>query len=268
MTKGAVMLAMSNPDIDYVSMAAWNAKRVKRFLGLPTTLITDQPILSDDFDQVITITADSMSNRRYLGDFGGTVPWNNSNRCDVCDLTPYDRTLLLDTDYVVNSDQLKCMIQHTSDFLTHRLAMDVATGQILDRLNVFGNPAMPMWWATVVIFTRTDRVRQIFDCWRMVQNHWQHYLDLYHIDHRTFRNDFAMSIAMNIVSGHTLRATDIPWAMPTVLPDVTLESTEHDHVFSIKYLDSRGTPRRQILQQQDFHAMGKRDLGDIIARST
>ena len=40
MNRGVLIYAFNNGEIDYEAMARWNAKRIKRFLGLETTIIS------------------------------------------------------------------------------------------------------------------------------------------------------------------------------------------------------------------------------------
>lgn len=264
MTPGAVIFAMGD-SLDYVAMASWNARRIQRLLGLPTTLITDQAVQDPVFDRIITVQSPE-GQQRYFPDVNATVPWYNHNRCDALDLTPYDRTLLVDADYVVNTTDLAPAINSATDMLCFRRACDIATGEDLDDLNYFGSSKMPMWWATVVIFNRSPFSRYVFDGWRMVRDHWHHYRDIYHIHDGLFRNDYALSIALGIASGHTLKVDEIPWRLPTLMPNSQLDllpSTWAD--FQIKYQDRHGRPRRQWITARDFHAMGKTHLQELIA---
>ena len=124
---------------------------------------------------------------------------------------------------------------------------------------------MPMWWATVLMFRKGDTAQYIFDCMDMIRNNWKHYKDLYHITGSHYRNDYALSIALGIVSGHTLKVDNIPWMLASVLPEH--EITQIDDHFEIKYQD-QGRPKRMTWHGTDFHAMGKKHLGDIIASAS
>jgi hypothetical protein len=177
--------------------------------------------------------------------------------------------LLIDADYVVNTNDLAPAISSVTDMLCFRRACDIATGKDLEDLNYFGSFNMPMWWATVVIFNRSNLSRYVFDCWRMVRDNWQHYRNIYHIRESLFRNDYALSIALGIVSGHTLRVDEIPWRLPTLVPSSQLELMPSSWAdFQIKYQDTQGKIRTQWITARDFHAMGKKHLGALIANST
>ena len=77
-----------------------------------------------------------------------------------------------------------------------------------DELNNFGNFNMPMWWATVMMFRRDPEVEMLFNAMNMIKQNWQHYRNLYKISKSTYRNDFALSIALGIIHGHTLDLDD------------------------------------------------------------
>lgn len=266
MTQGAVIFAMGD-DISYVDMAVWNAHRIQSHLQIPVSLITDQTVDHDIFDNIIRVPSQSTIGRRYFTDYKQYVRWQNHNRCDALDLSPYQRTLLLDADYVVCSDRLRQILDHTADIMCFRTAYDVATGQDLVDLNCFGTHRMPMWWATVVVFSKTTVPRFVFDAWRMVRDNWQHYLDIYQIRDPLFRNDYAMTIALGIVSGHTLRIDSIPWRLPTVLPDTEFVlNTAPWSEFQIFYRDDHHRRRTQnVFSQTDCHVMAKSQLEKIVS---
>ena len=266
MTTGALIFAFDNDKIDYVEMAAWSADNIRRHLDIPVAVITDctdQQRLGA-FDHVITATADTGGNR-YFEDYKQTVIWHNASRTQAYDLSPWDQTLLLDADYVVASDSLKEFFSVNQDFLCYKDAFSVNqhTGQWLDDLNSFGQYRFPMWWATVILFRKSQQAKTIFDCMGMVRKHWNHYLDLYQIRSRIYRNDFALSIALGIESAHTLTTTDLPGGLCSVLPEQHLFKVNQDH-YQVQYQDTQGRWKRVDLVQKDFHAMGKLHLGEIV----
>ena len=254
MTTGALIFAFNNDQTDYVSMAAWSAKNIERQLGIPTRIITDQ-----DVNVVGT-------NSRYFSDYDTTVVWHNETRTDAYALTPWDQTLVLDADYVVASDQLKVLLDLDQDFLAHRWAMDVTGVNDFSGLNYFGNNCMPMWWATVMLFRRSRQAQLIFETMAMIRQNWNHYRNLYKNSTPAYRNDHALTIALGVVNGHTLDHAGIPWNLATVSPEHKLSQLDQDQ-YRVDFLTVDQTPRYAILRNQDFHAMGKSYLGDIVANS-
>lgn len=266
MTTGALIFAFNNEKTDYLAMARWSAQRIRRHLDIPVAVVTDVDTgdpRTGGFDQVIAADA-ATGGTRWFEDYASTVSWHNAGRVDAYNLTPWDRTLVLDADYVVCSSELRKLLTADTDFLCHRHAWDTKNGQLLDSLNTFGRYNMPMWWATVMCFRRSNTAQYIFDSMQMVRDNWQHYRDLYHIDRATYRNDFALSIALGIVSGHTGQVDNIPWGLASVLPDTKLTQLDKDY-FAIEYTDQSGVLRTVGISGTDFHAMNKAHLENIIA---
>lgn len=269
MTRGALLFAYNNDYTDYLALAAWSAGNIRRHLAIPVaviTNITDSP-LSNRFDQVIHADPAPASSR-WFGDYETHVTWHNVNRWQAYDLTPWDHTLLLDTDYVVASDRLATVFKSQPDLLCFRHSNLLSDpDQLL--LPTFGRHAMPMYWATVIWFRRSPAAAYVFDAMHMIQQHWSHYRELYGINEDTFRNDYALSIALGIVNGHSGAVDTMPWSMPSALPEQTLEMRRLDdqHLWFLSWQNDQAITRSMSFSGIDFHAMGKRDLGAAVATS-
>jgi hypothetical protein len=263
MTQGVLIFAFNNEETDYLAMAEWSAHNVRRHLNLPTSVVTNTEYTGSAFDHVIHADAKS-GGTRYFEDYNSTVTWHNAGRVDAYRLTPYDQTIVLDADYVVASNNLKRLLNASQDFLCHRIAFDLAGQTDMRGLNTFGQYDMPMWWATVMMFRKSNTAQYIFDSMQMVRDNWQHYRDLYNIDRATYRNDFALSIALGIVSGHTMKVDEIPWALPSVMPNTKLSRNLDLDSYMIEYTDSEQKLKHMGFEGLDFHAMGKKHLGDIV----
>jgi len=265
MTTGALIFAFNNESTDYVAMAEWSARNIRRHLNIPTAIVTDanpkDPRLAG-FDQVIPATA-SAGGTRWFEDYQATVTWHNAGRTDAYTLSPWDQTLVLDADYVVASDQLKAVLNSDQEFLAHAAAYDITGTNNFAGLNRYGEYHMPMSWATVMMFRRSTHAELIFDCMQMIRDNWRHYKDLYQIASATYRNDHALSIALNIVNGQTLQHTSIPWSLASVTPEHVLTRTAKD-CYRIDYVDQDKRPRWTTIKNQDFHAMGKSHLEKLI----
>jgi hypothetical protein len=248
MTTGALIFARNNEQIDYEAMARWSACNIKRHLGIPTHIVTD--------------TSAPSTNSRHFTDVGA-VTWHNLNRMDAYQLSPWDRTLVLDADYVVASNQLQAVLEVDQDFLAHRWAYDVTGCNDFEGLNYFGNNRMPMWWATVMVFRRSKHAELIFDSMQMIRDNWIHYRNLYKNTNATYRNDHALSIALGIVNGHTLTHPDIPWGLASLTPGHKLAQLDQD-CYRVDFINTENQAR-WIELRQDFHAMGKQQLGAIVA---
>jgi hypothetical protein len=263
--KGALIFAYNNGTVDYLAMARWSARNINRHLGIPTAIVTNEQFDAESYEQCILIEPPKTDQKRYFRDHKEAAVWYNTNRVSAYDLSPWEHTVLLDSDYVVASDQLKFLFEIDQDFLAHRHAGDVSGNRAFKGNDSFGTYKMPMWWATVVFFRRSKTAELIFGCMEMIRNNWSHYLQLYQIDEQTYRNDYSLSIAMNIVNGHTLSDPSIPWELVTVTPETKLTQVDQD-TYKIQYENSEKKLKWMMLRQ-DFHAMCKRDLGEIVGSS-
>ena len=135
-----------------------------------------------------------------------------------------------------------------------------------DDLNYFGQHRMPMSWATVMLFRRSSTADLIFKSMRMVRDHWPHYVNLYANTRSAYRNDHALTIAQSLVNGHVLTYPVIPWDLASITPEHTVIEVGQDN-YRVEFVTAQQQPRWITLQGQDFHAMGKRHLGDIVANS-
>ena len=263
MTTGALIFAFNNEKTDYVSMAAWSARNIHRHLGIPVAVVTNNehhPDLSV-FDRVILAKPASGGTRNFE-DYQATVTWHNASRPDAYNLTPWNDTLLLDADYIVASDQLRYVCMNSRDLQAYSKSMDVHGNHNLD---FFGNPAMSMSWATVVQFRKCTQAQYIFDCMNMIRENWQHYRDIYHIHSSTYRNDYSLGIALNILNGHVphVNYNSILGSLINVYPSNTLTEMDQD-CYRIAWTAADGKKHHVDLAKQDLHAMGKRDLEVIV----
>lgn len=254
MTKGVVLIAKNPGTIDYVKIALWQARRIRKYLDLPTTIITDEPFTSTEVNVIATDTVASTSVREFHD--AGKTRWLNSARWEAYALSPYDETLLLDADYVVSSDMLLSLFGSTQDLLAHKDAYDVSGVDDFVGLNNFGSLAMPMYWATVIYFKKTEWAKAVFEMMEMVERNYTHYAELYKFTPHPFRNDYALSIALNTLSGHTPSAiTHIPWSLATLTTGAAVYQTD-TATFDIRY-EVKEKARRQTARDMDLHVMAK-----------
>ena len=257
MTTGALIFAFNNEHTDYVKMAAWSAKRIRKFLNIPVAVVTNAVTEPGQFDRVITAEP-TTGGTRYFEDYETTVSWHNAGRTDAYALSPWDQTLVLDADYVVCSDILAQVLNSSKDFLCFKDAFDVTNNNDFNGLNSFGANKFPMWWATVMMFRRSNTAQYIFDTMNMIKQNWEHYRNIYNIGPSLYRNDYALSIALALVNGHTLNVDSIPWSLPRVRPENQL-TFEHNQ-WVVNFTNSSGQLRNTSMAGVDFHAMGKKHL--------
>jgi len=263
MSQGVIIFAFDNPAISYTEMADWNANRIQKHLNLPTTVITN----SDrklQYANTIQVAAPKENGERWFDDLKETVAWQNKNRYNVYELSPYDQTILLDADYVVCSDQLRVVLDIDADILPMGSAYDITGVTDYSHLNSFGATNFNMSWATVLYFKKSCAAQLIFEMIELIQNNWDYYRYLYRIGQSQYRNDFALSIAMNTIYGNTGKWPVLPWRMASIDPIHQL-SSQDNQTFKIQFQDNKKLRKHIFVQDTDFHAMGKHHLGDIVA---
>ena len=262
LTQGVVIFAFNNEATDYIAMAAWSAKNIRRHLELPVAVVTDDPAAAAEhkFEHII-VTAPDTGGSRHFADYGTSVTWHNAGRVNAYELSPFDQTLVLDADYVVASDRLLNMLKIPQQFAAFKDSLDVAN---LTSLDTFGAHRMPMWWATVMMFRRGNISQFIFDSMQMIRANWQHYRDLYGIHQSNYRNDYALSIALGLVAGAEQSVHECYGSIINVMPELKLTWVEQDH-YEIEYINSEGQLKTMSWAGMDFHAMGKKHLEAIVA---
>ena len=103
-SRGVVLFAF-NTDVDYVTIADRASRLIQHTLNLPVTLITDLDSKPQfNYDSIIRITNNADNFRTNLDNQHTT--WRNFGRYLAYELSPYEETILIDTDYLVLDDSL------------------------------------------------------------------------------------------------------------------------------------------------------------------
>ena len=266
MNRGALLFAFNSPKYNYYAMAEYTAKRINHFLRLPVTIVTDESSIPKNstymFDNTIVVEPDKNNIRDY-------VVWINKGRYQAYDLSPYDETLLLDTDYVVNSNRLLSTFDICEDFCCH------------DTTSFLMHPKAPQevlsaysfntLWATVITFRKTKRAKQIFECLEMVQKNYEHYANIHSFIAGVYRNDYALTLALRIANGHMNHESDIiPWNLLHVGKNTSVyadKETEFNTEYTVMFDNwQRGKIRKEYItiKDTDFHVMNKENFLELI----
>ena len=275
MTTGAVIFAHNNSTVDYIKLAVFAANRVKKYLDIPVSLITDSrdwlltAYPDHPFDQIISATASSTTQQKKFHDgsiASKMLEWKNFSRNQVYDLTPYDRTIVLDSDYILNSSVLKSALNNKHDFQIYRNSFDLALDRpvMFDRINSY---SIPFYWATVFVFEKNDLMQSFFDLIEYIKANWNYFKVLYSIDAHTYRNDFAFSIAIHIMNGKTNGnfAVELPGTMTfTTDKDVLIAAKDNKMSFLVEKKDHLGEYIAVKTTGLDVHVMNKFSLNRFI----
>lgn len=213
MNNGVVLIVHDNGTVDYSALAILSAKLVKKHLKVPVSIITDENTLGNlkqkidsvesFYDKIILIDPPIKNNKRVIfhGDNYKSMSFMNQTRSSIWELTPYERTLLIDVDYLIFSDNLSMYWESSEDFLIASSASEVLNKRlgILDKR--ISDTGPHMYWATTVMFTKNTRTKILFDLIEYIKENYLYFSEIYKFDTRTFRNDIAFSLAKHIIDG-------------------------------------------------------------------
>ena len=219
MTKGFLIHAYNNLELDYGTMALCSALLIKKHLKINSTaLVTsndtlswlmqshNQSVVEYAFDQIYTTDVDRNVGQRTFFDTrysSKKQPYYNTNRSDSYNMTPWDQTILLDADYMILDNSFDMVWDSIEDIMVNKIVRDLTdstTKNIVDsRVNEIG---IPLYWATAVYFQKCPRTKAIFELVQFIKENYQFYQYLYRLPPSNyFRNDYAFSIALHLISG-------------------------------------------------------------------
>lgn len=278
-SRGFIMFAHNNAEIDYFKLAVINSLLIQKHLGINNiTVVTDphsysyaveslgEDLIKSAINNLIVVEKDKefkSQNIRVFKDTSHTakqLPFYNINRCDAYELSPYDETILLDVDYLILSDTLNQCWGHNEEIMMNWRYQDIMFDRkdyTLDRLNPFG---ITMYWATVVYFKKSAYAETFFNLVKHVKNNIAYYKDLYRWPGNLYRNDYSFSIAAHVMSGFVDKG--IP-QLPTTLYKTFDTDDIHkaiDEKTLIMYLEKPRSPGDFILTKWsgvDLHVMNK-----------
>ena len=232
-SKGVVIFATNTDTIDYVAIADRAAQLIKHYLGLPTTILTN---------------AASLKNLRYSIDTNVFETWNNSGRHQAYHLSPYDQTILLDSDYFVFDNNLLKILETVQDYTIARNNVYL-NGTAIEPMGLYSLPSL---WATIIAFNKTPKSQMLFDLVARIERNYSYYRKLYNINEPNFRNDYAFTIADNILNGYTQDSSNyLPWPMLSIPGQVDSLVLDYSK-FVIK---TQG--RAYVVPKQSLHIMSK-----------
>jgi len=280
MTRGVAFFAYNTSQIDYVKLAILAARYSKRHMpSLPTCLITDsgswdwcqrsyKKEVELAFDEITLAEPAQQNNKRvhhdspyhkFVSDF------KNGNKHRVFEYTPFDQTLLLDIDYIIQNKDFEYVFEtdnavtlfHKAEYLTRN-----SPAQAQRYLNDQG---IPMLWSTVVYFDRRNpTAKMFFDLWAHIGENYDFYKFIYGLPGKLYRTDFCVSIATHIMNGMG------PGSVIDEFPGRMINMSQHDDIVKINDVDdwiymvnNREEQWKDTLTRiagENVHVMNKRSL--------
>jgi len=246
-SKGVLILYSNSAQLDYYKLSKLCSRLAEQYLNVPCTI------------QYIEPEQTNFRTFRYPENKLEKTEWNNIGRFSALDLSPYDETILLDSDYIVQSNTLANYFGCDHDFLCHNKSWDVTGNNVFRHDQYMTQNKFDMRWATVIYFKKTEKAKQIFKTWRSVYEHYDYYSKLFGFRRTPFRNDFAMSIAHQICNGYKNSYTfnhDLPALSSS---DSVLNYNKGKWLLKYQYKNTHNVMR----YKGDLHVMNKHSLLEI-----
>jgi len=252
MSVGVLIYCFDSDQLQYHHTANFCIQQIKRNLKLPVTVVTNSATQNSiqGADQTV-IVENAQGNKRYYKN--KLIPWYNLERAMAYDHSPYDTTILLDADYFVYTDNLLAYTNSDYEFLLHDRVHDLTNRNSF----LYEKQSMiPLVWATVTVFKKTPFVRKVFDMIKHIQQNYDYFCNLYRIDFRNFRNDYAFAIALHQLNGFTTQYF-MPSAMSMLPTDTQVIKIDHT---GLVFKHDKFT---NLISNQDVHVLDKEILFNV-----
>lgn len=216
---------------DYQFLAWQAGERAASILQIPYEVIRVEPWENE---------------RVRTNDDGKIGPMLNSNMVEGIRQSPFDITLFMDSDFIVNTDALGLELQVMQN--QPRAAVRFMTN---DNVKHVGKPAYNpcTLWSTVLIWRKSKAMDQFWETVLRYAENWDYVLSVENLPSMVFRNDIAWSLARS-----------------SVWPDTSLKSQSMSESYQAYFARVPYDPVERKLQGQpnriqlDIHAMHKTSL--------
>ena len=223
MTKGVLLFCFDTPDFKYHKILGRCIYLIRKNLQLEITVITD-------FDTYKKMKPLGFINYKFiepeLGNKKLGLEWRNVDRHMAYELSPYDTTLVMDIDYFPFTDNLKQFLDTKYDFLVTKNAFDLSGRNFFDMRQW---SMIDMVWATVLVFRKGKKAKRIFDTVKYVKKYYSYFREMYRINDRRFRNDYAFAIALEQANGF-INYDTLPIKLATLPPDCEIVQIDDEGI--------------------------------------
>lgn len=218
MSRGIVLFGINNGSIDYVKLAVIANAFIKK--NMPATdvcLITSidskeyyEQVTGEHLDDIFSLIRfipdkePLFENKRVYRNtryYTTMAAFKNETRSMIYDLSPFDETLLVDSDFLICNNNLSAVWGNISDILINDTAITLEHKKLTGeeyRLSPFG---IKMFWATIIYFKKGKNAKLLFNLVEHIKENWDFYRLSYEIPGGLYRNDYAFSIAIHLLNG-------------------------------------------------------------------
>jgi hypothetical protein len=279
MSRGIIIFAQNNEYINYAEQACACAGYARRNLSLfdevclitnSETLQSEEKLINEYFDNVIVSDNFQPENIRLFKDTTDKLdyaPFKNMSRSEVYKLSPYDETLVIDSDYFIMNDILDQVWNSDNDVMINSKYRDIS-GRHKENIEYIDNFSIPMYWATVFYFKKSDFAENLFTLISHIKHNYKYYYYLYNCSGNLYRNDFAFSMALHILNGSV--AFDVP-SLPIEylnnsfdLDDIFRINAHNDVIMYCADAEQVSSHILSRFKDMDLHIMNKKAIERFI----
>jgi hypothetical protein len=225
--RGMLMFAHDNGLFDYGKMAYASSLAAVHHIDEPVSLVTDiltwrrltenYPRAESLFEQLFFVEPDTPNERQFdLADGTTTkAEYHNTTRLKAYELSPYDETLLIDTDVLIQDSSLtkvwgsKSAVRMNCE--VSEMVKEMYGGNTIVKLE---EKSMPIFWATICYFRQCPMASKLFEWAQYVVENYSYYGVLYGFPTAIIRVDFALTVAAHIMSGCVHKARTVVEPLP------------------------------------------------------
>jgi hypothetical protein len=215
------------------------------------------------FEHIISVDRPITDNQRRLhdGQAGQMIPFINTNRSTAYDLTPYDRTLLIDSDFFILSNSLGEYWNVDVDVMLGSAINDIYNDSRVGYLDRHvSDTGVKMYWATTVMFSKNANAKLFFDTVNYVKENYSQFADVFRFDSRQFRNDIAFSVAKHILDGYQqIDIGTLPPVLSALDKDILHSVNDNTLTFLVDY-KLTNSYCAAALSNIDIHIMNKQSV--------
>jgi len=247
-TCGFLYYAYNNEIINYLKLAIssaltgryqlskFNAMVVTNSESLASLNDNETALLNELFDLVkVDDVKQKIKNYRKTTDgeiYYGTNTWINHSRSNAYTDSIYDETIMIDVDFIFQDKNLDKLWGSNSSIMMNRIIIPIinkahSKNTHFHPTEKMGSFSIPMYWATVVYFDRSEFSKNYFDVVNHIKENYFYFQRLYQVSDNSYRNDYSFSIALYIANGNHIPSTE--WEIPFKF----VLSTNNDVVYRV-----------------------------------
>jgi len=222
--RGMLMFAHNNGLFDYGKMAYASALAAVYHIDESISLVTDEqtwedllrdhPRAESVFADPIFIEVDDNNSKSFdLVDGQRTrAKYHNTTRLQAYSLSPYDETLLIDTDVLIQDRTLRNVWDSRAPIRMNREITDMKNETETIRLS---DASLTSFWATICYFRKSQTTKEFFSLSELIMNNYDYYSILYGFPSGLIRVDYILTIAAHIMSGGVNERNSLVEPLPT-----------------------------------------------------